>query len=193
MDHQIRTGAAVRPVVCIREPGVDREILAGIGIHQARRDGVEAFRRLTVAGLDLGAQLTRPAADWISPEQGEAAAVILLPDLELGFLLEDAQQYWRFLCHVRGLELGQRLFRQWLQLSGGGDRTAAASGKRRRGSEQRRRQQRAQQWVRRKSKGVAHARTDSEDHGGSLRRNLGGMAAEVESSRQFGFNWKTKY
>src|SRR5262245_1127055 len=188
MDHQERTGAPVRPVVCVREAGIDREILAGIGIHQARCNGVEALRRLTVAGLDLGAQLTRPAADRISPEQGEAAAVILLPDFELGFLLEDAQQYRRFLLHVLGLELGQRLFRQWLHVSGGSDRTAAASAKRRRGSEPRRRQQRAQQ-----SKGVAHARTDSEDHEGSLRRNLGGMAADVESSRQFGFNWKTKY
>src|SRR5262245_38371392 len=110
MDHQVRTAASVRPVVCIRETGIDREILAGIGIHQARRNGVEALRRLTVAGLDLGTQLTRPATDRISPEQGEAAAVILLPYLELGFLLEDADQYWRFLLHVLGLELGQRPF-----------------------------------------------------------------------------------
>src|SRR5215510_3161768 len=105
MDHQERTGTAVRPVVCIREAGIDREILTGIGIHQARRNGVEAFRRLPVAGLDLRSQLTRPAADRISPEQGEAAAVILLPDLEFGFLLEDAYQYRRFLHHVLGLEL----------------------------------------------------------------------------------------
>src|SRR5262245_23295201 len=193
MDHQERTGAAVRPVESIRETGIDRQILAGIGIHQARRNGVEAFRRLTVAGLDLGPELTRPAADRISPEQGEAAAVILLPDLELGLLLEDAYQYRRFLLHVLGLELGQRTFRQRLHVPAGAGRSTAASGKSRHSSEQRRRQQRAQQTVRGKSKGVAHASPDSEDHGSSLGRNLGGMAAQVENSRQFGFNWKTKY
>jgi hypothetical protein len=52
---------------------------------------------------------------------------------------------------------------------------------------------RAQQTVRRKSTVVAHASPDSEDHGGSLGRNLGGMAAEVDGPRQFSVNWKTKY
>jgi hypothetical protein len=112
VDHEERAGAAVRTVVRIREAGIDREILARIRIHQAGRDGVEALRRLAVAGLDLGTQLARKAADRIRAKQREAPAVVLLPNLEFGFLLEDAHEDRRVLLHPLGLELGQDTFRQ---------------------------------------------------------------------------------
>jgi len=103
--------------------------MAGIRVQQARSDGVEALRRLAVAGLDLGTQLARPAADWISAKECEAPAVVLLPNLKLIFLLEDANQDRRFLLHLLGFELGQYTFRQWLHVAVAGDRRAIAPSK----------------------------------------------------------------
>ena len=111
------------------KPCIDCEIMARIRIHQARSDGVEALRRLAVAGLDLGTQLARPAADRISAKECEAPAVVLLPNLKLSFLLEDAHQDRRFLLHLLGFELGQHTFRQWLHVAVAGDRRATAPGK----------------------------------------------------------------
>ncbi len=129
VDHQVRAGAGVRSVIRIREPGIDREILAGIRVHQAGSDGVEALRRLAVARLDLRTQLARPAADLLSAKECEAPAVVLLPNLEFGFLLEDAHQDRTFLLHLLGFELGQHTFRQRLHVATDGDRPAAAAGK----------------------------------------------------------------
>ena len=49
--------ASVRAVVCVRETGVDGQIIVGIRIHQAGRDRIEALGSLTVALLDLGTKL----------------------------------------------------------------------------------------------------------------------------------------
>src|SRR5258705_5501463 len=53
VDHEKVAGASVRPVVGVRKARIDRKVIAGIGIHQARGDAIEAFRRLPVALLDL--------------------------------------------------------------------------------------------------------------------------------------------
>ena len=101
MDHQERAGAVVRPIIGVREAHVDGEVVAGVRIHQARGDRIEALRRLPIAFLDLGTELTRPAADRIGLEQRLAAGLVFLPDLELGLFLEDANQDRRFLAMFR--------------------------------------------------------------------------------------------
>jgi hypothetical protein len=78
-------------------------------IHLARCDRVEAFGRLTVAFANLGAEVSRPAADRIGLQQRKAAGAILLPDLELGFLLEQPDQDRRLQIHVLGHHLGDEL------------------------------------------------------------------------------------
>ena len=100
MDHEKGPGASVRSIVSIREAGVDREVVVGIRVHQAGSDGVEAFRRLAVALLDLGTEFARPAADRIGVEEGKAPAPVLLPDLQFGFLFEYPHQDRRFFRHV---------------------------------------------------------------------------------------------
>ena len=169
MDHQVRAGAGVRSVIRIREPGIDREILAGIRVHQAGSDGVEALRRLAVARLDLGTQLARPAADRISAKECEAPAVVLLPNLELRFLLEDAHQDRRFLLHLLGFELGQHTFRQRLHVATDGDRPAAAAGKGDHCSDRGRHQQRPRQ------------RVVSEELVGGARQSLSGRRRKLVS------------
>ena len=71
VDHEKGAGTPVRPIVDIREPGIDREIVVGVRIHQAGGDGVEALRRLPVALLDLGSKLSRPAADRVGAKECE--------------------------------------------------------------------------------------------------------------------------
>ena len=100
VDHEEGAAAAMRAVKGVGETEIEREIITRIGIHLAGSDRVEALRRLTVALLDLGAKVARPAADRIGLEQREAAGVVLLPDFQLGFFLEDADQDRRLDRHV---------------------------------------------------------------------------------------------
>ncbi len=119
MNHQIGAGAAVGAVEGVGIADVDREIIMGVRIELRRRDRIEAFRRLAVALLDFRPELARPAADRIGREQRQASAVVLLPDFELGFLLEQADQDRGFLGHVLALELDNHRGRQWLERLGG--------------------------------------------------------------------------
>jgi hypothetical protein len=82
VDHQKAAVAVIGAVVGVREAGIDGEIIIGIRIHQAGRDRVEALGRLTVAFIDLRAEIAGPAADRVDLEQLETAAAILLPDFE---------------------------------------------------------------------------------------------------------------
>src|SRR5262245_7319861 len=146
VDHQERASAAVRPIVGIRKSRIDREILAGVRIHQARGNGVKALGRLAVAGLELGAEFPRPAADRISTKERKSPTVVLLPNLELGLLLEDPHQDRRFLVHVLCFQRREHPFRQWLHVAAAGHRWAtAAPGKRHVCDDRRRRQKRTQQ------------------------------------------------
>ena len=119
VDHQKGAGAPVRLIEIVGEADVDGEIVRRVGIHLPGRDGVETFRRLAVAFLDLGAKLAGPATDRIGLEQRKPPFVILLPDFELRLLLEQPHQDRRFLRHVLVLELGQHLGRQRLERTGG--------------------------------------------------------------------------
>jgi len=134
VDHEQAAGAPVRPIIGIREPGIDREIIIGVRIHQAGGDGVEAFGSLSVAFPELGPELARPTADREGVKESEPSRVVLFPHLELRLLLEDAQQDRRALLHVLGFDLGQYRFRQWLHVPPAGGRHAAgiAARKRRR-------------------------------------------------------------
>ena len=97
VNHQKPAVAVVGAIIKVGEAGIDRQIIIGVRIHQAGRDRIEALGSLTIAFVDLGAEIARPAADRIDLEQLEPPRGILLPDLELGFFLEDAEQDGRFL------------------------------------------------------------------------------------------------
>ena len=106
MDHEKGAGASVGAIVGVRKSGIDRQIVIGIRIHQAGSDRIEPLRRLAVPLLDLGTQVTRPAADRIGLEQREAPVLVFLPDLELGFLLENPHEDRQFLRHVLFFDVG---------------------------------------------------------------------------------------
>src|SRR5262249_56255875 len=85
-----------------------------------------ASGRLAVAGLERGAEFPRPAADRISTQERKSPTVVLLPNLELGLLLEDPHQDRRFLVHVLCFQRREHPFRQWLHVSAAGHRWATA-------------------------------------------------------------------
>ena len=107
MNHQEPAMAVVSAVIGVREAGIDREIVIGVRIHQAGRDRIEALRCLTIAFGDLRTEIAGPAADRIDFEQLETAGGILLPDFELGFFLEDADEDRGTLWHVPLWEQGE--------------------------------------------------------------------------------------
>ena len=118
MNHQEPAVAVVGAVIGVREAGIDRERVIGVRIHQAGRDRIEALGRLTVAFSDLRTEIAGPAADRIDFEQLETAGGMLLPDFELGFFLEDADEDRRFLRHPLLIEQRQHLRRQRLHRLG---------------------------------------------------------------------------
>ena len=118
MDHQKTAVAVIGAVKGVRETGIDREVVVGVRIHQAGRDRIEALGGLTVAFADLRAEVAGPPADRIDFEQFEAAGGVLLPDFELGFFLEDADQNGRALRHLFLLEQRKYLGRQLLSCLG---------------------------------------------------------------------------
>ena len=109
MHHQLRTGAAPRPVIGVRIAHVERQVITRVRVHLRRGDRIEAFRSLPVAFLHLRAEIAGPAADRIGFQQCELAVAILLPDFKLGFLLEQADKHRRGLVHVLGFDVGEQL------------------------------------------------------------------------------------
>src|SRR4029450_5634721 len=99
VHHDVAPGAAERAVVSVGEADIEGKVVLAPRIHPLERDGVEPFRRPPVALPALRAEATRIAADRIGLEQIEAAVVLRLPDLELGFGLEDPDEDRRFLGH----------------------------------------------------------------------------------------------
>src|SRR5262249_14757149 len=99
----------------------------------------------TVAFLDLGAELARPAADRIGLEQREATVAVLFPDFELRFFLEEPHQDRRLLGHVLPFDLGEHLRGDRLKRAQGGTggTVGVATRKQQRSGERRRRQKRA--------------------------------------------------
>ena len=75
-----------------------KAMVEAAGIHLPTAYGVEAFWRLPVALLDLGAQAAGPGANGIGAEMLEPA-VLELPDLKLGFFLENPDEDRGFLLH----------------------------------------------------------------------------------------------
>src|SRR5579863_8122714 len=105
MHYEIRAGATERAVVSIGIANVESQVVVGVGVHLCRRDGVKSLGSLPVALRSLGAELTRPTADRVRLEQGEAGGRVLLPYLELRFFLEQPDEDRRLLRHVLLLEL----------------------------------------------------------------------------------------
>ena len=149
MHHQLRAGVAERRVIGVGIAGVEGEIVGRRRIHQAGRDRVETFRRLTVAFPDLGSEVAGPAADRVSFQERKLAGAVLLPDLEFGFLLEQADQDRRLQIHVLVDHRLDQLRRDRLVgLGVGGERDfigVAAGQKRTRGGKCRRGDERADQ------------------------------------------------
>jgi len=110
----------------------------GIGVHLLARDHVKALGRLAVARADLGPEIPRPVANRVGLEVVEAAIFPLLPHLELGLLLEDADEDWRLCVHALAAEehhrlLGQRQqMRRDLNLGAAGEQEGVAGGQRHR-------------------------------------------------------------
>ncbi len=112
--------AAVGGVKGIGKAHVDGQIVVGVRVHQLWRDGIETFGGLIVALVPLRPELARPAADRVELEKLETAGGGLLPDFELRFLLEDADQNRRKLWHLflrqqrqqRGRQFARRFLRQ---------------------------------------------------------------------------------
>ena len=78
-------------IVGVGEADVEGEVIEAMRVHLPAAYGVEAFGRLPVALLDLRAQAAGPGADGIGAEMLEPA-VLELPDLELGFFLENPDE-----------------------------------------------------------------------------------------------------
>ena len=103
MDHQLRAGMAERAVIGVRIAGIEREIIGRLRVHLRWRDRIETFRGLAVAFANLRSEIAGPAANRVGLQQCEAAGTVLLPDLELGFLLEQPDQDRRLQIHVLGV------------------------------------------------------------------------------------------
>ena len=80
------------------------------------RDRIEALGRLPVALLDLWPQIARPIADRIGLEVVVAPVVALLPDLELGLFLEDANEDGSLCVHALLAEEHHGVLRQGSQM-----------------------------------------------------------------------------
>jgi hypothetical protein len=114
MHHQLRAGTPQRLVEGVRIAGVEGKIIGRLRIHLRRRNRIEAFRRLAVALADLGSEIARPAADRISFQESETSGAVLLPDLQFGFLFEQANQDRRLQVHVFRRHVGDQLWRDRL-------------------------------------------------------------------------------
>src|SRR6266436_8731607 len=125
MHHDIRAGSTVRAVISIGVTDVERHVIVGVGVHLRRRDGVKPLGSLPVALRYLGAELTRPAADRVRPEQGEAARRVLLPYLEFRFFLEQSDENRCPLRHMLLFEPRHHLGRQWSERTRTGARAVS--------------------------------------------------------------------
>lgn len=94
MNHQRGAGSAMAAIELVGETEIEGQVEIRVRIHLLRRDDVEPLGRLLVAFDGLGAEISRPGADRIGPKMLVAAVVVPLPDLELGVLLEDADEDW---------------------------------------------------------------------------------------------------
>ena len=108
VHHHIAAGAPIGPVVCVRVPDVERQIIVGVGVHLPRRNRVEAFRHLHVAFALLRTELPRPSAHRIGLEQRIFAVRLHLPDFELSLLLVGPDDRRRGGRGVELLHLGER-------------------------------------------------------------------------------------
>ncbi|MNE92091.1 hypothetical protein D3C80_1897820 [compost metagenome] len=106
MHHQVLARAAIGAVIGVGETDVEREIIARIRIHLGGADVVETFRRLTVTLDIFRPELARPFADVVGRDLVVLAVVLLLPDLECAFFLENAYHDWRGAGHALRLHLG---------------------------------------------------------------------------------------
>src|SRR5262245_48528413 len=100
---------------------VERARLTTLPVQLLGADPVDAFRRLPVAFAQLGAQASRPEADWIDAKQLEAAP-LQQPQLQLGLGLEDTDQHraagGNALLGEPPIAIGDRVWRRW---AGSGD------------------------------------------------------------------------
>src|SRR5215470_8275978 len=120
MDHNVSASSAVYAVVGVGISNIEREVFVRVGVHLLRFHGVESLGCLAVAFPDLRAKVTRPPADRISLEQSETAAGVFFPDLDLRFLLEEANENRRVDGHMVPFELRQHLRGQRLERAGYG-------------------------------------------------------------------------
>ena len=95
--------AVVGAVIGVREAGIDREVIVGVRIHQAGRDRIEALGSLTVACIDLRAEIAGPAANRIDLEQSSKRPVVSCfqtssSDSSLKMRMRIGERFGMFLC-----------------------------------------------------------------------------------------------
>ncbi len=112
VHHQVLAGAPMGPVIAVREADVERQVIAGARVHLVGVHRVEPLRSLPVAFGELGSELARPFADVVARSEPETAVVLLLPDLEDGFFLEDADHDRRLGRHALCPHLLQQFRRE---------------------------------------------------------------------------------
>ena len=118
VHHDRAAAMLVHAVIGIGIADVERQIIAGIGVHLAGRDRVETLRHLAVALAALGAKLAGPAAHREGFEQRVAPVRLHLPDFKLGFFLVSADEDGRGPGRPGLFHQRQRVRRDWLMRAG---------------------------------------------------------------------------
>ena len=93
MHHQRIAGIAKRRFQTVRIAEIERDIILRLRIQHASGDMVETFRRLPVSVAFLRAEFAGPAAHRVGLQERIIACAVDLPDLQLTFLLENANQH----------------------------------------------------------------------------------------------------
>src|SRR3712207_5730577 len=97
-------------VIFVWESDIEGEMIAGVRVHLRRADRVEALRGLAVSLLELGAENAGPLADLVFLQKRVAAGrLLLLPDFEDRFFLEQPNQNGCLLIHALLFDKGTRL------------------------------------------------------------------------------------
>ena len=94
MDENAAAGARLQSIVGGRICEIESTVPASVAQHATNRHIEEAFGRLTIAGLDLRSDQSRPIADRVGVEEFKGVA-LAHPYFERRFRLEDADQQWQ--------------------------------------------------------------------------------------------------
>ncbi len=110
MHHQILAGAVMGTVIGIREAHVESKMILRIRVHLGGTNIIEALWCLTITLYEFRPKLARPFADFIRSNLVVFAVVLLLPDFEDAFFLENTNHHRRSARHALRFHLGDDFF-----------------------------------------------------------------------------------